>query len=570
MKTGSIFLRRQFNKGASAAVFALIINILLLISDSILSGYFFSEDAVAGIAAITPIFSVVTFIAILLSEGVEMLYPYEMGKMAPEKASNYFNTSFWACLGAGLLILIITTVGKNPYFDSLELTGDVRFYADEYLSLIKWTYTILPVWTLLSFVVLMDGDNTLYNCATAFLFFANIFFSIILAKNYGIKGVAIGTLIADSGTLIIFCLHFLKKNTLVKINLHFNFQELLHISRFGIIDAANYLYGALLGYFVNWYIVEKMGQGYLATHNVVTAVIDLSILFDGIGDGIFRFIGTYRGEGNYPAMKDTMNHSYKLGIFASIIVSAITFLIAPYSPEFFSIESPVYKEATIFAVRVVSVSMTARCFESIIMSYYVTIEKIWLSFILTTIMYFIGFIIGFMIFLPLSPANGLWYSISAGPFIGFAAGMLLTRIILKKDKFPYILDVDNPDIRNFGLVLSDDAIITLRNEAGAVLAEKKTDTKTANFILLMIEECFMLIREKNPGKKITAELSLFLEDEIRLIFRDDGVIFDMTDTDDRITSFRSYIVSNLMKHQHDKVYQITTEYNRNMFTFSRL
>ena len=56
-----------------------------------------------------------------------------------------------------------------------------------------------------------------------------------------------------------------------------------------------------------------------------------------------------------------------------------------------------------------------------------------------------------------------------------------------------------------------------------------------------------------------------LEEKIKIIFRDDGIIFNMTDTDSEISSFRSFVVSSLMEHYSDKANLTTTSYDRNVF-----
>ena len=87
--------------------------------------------------------------------------------------------------------------------------------------------------------------------------------------------------------------------------------------------------------------------------------------------------------------------------------------------------------------------------------------------------------------------------------------------------------------------------------------------------MLLTEELEMLILEKNPGKKILSECTLMIRDDIQLIFRDNGVLFDITDEDSSITSLRSYLVANLMVRQRRKNHLVTTSYNRNAFRFEK-
>ena len=81
----------------------------------------------------------------------------------------------------------------------------------------------------------------------------------------------------------------------------------------------------------------------------------------------------------------------------------------------------------------------------------------------------------------------------------------------------------------------------------------------------------MLVMNRNKASKkvVDAECTIITQsDGIRLVFRNTGEIFDITDVDSKVDSFRQYFVSNLMFNQEEKLYMTTTGYNRNEFFFS--
>ena len=88
---------------------------------------------------------------------------------------------------------------------------------------------------------------------------------------------------------------------------------------------------------------------------------------------------------------------------------------------------------------------------------------------------------------------------------------------------------------------------------------------------VITEDILMLISDKNSesGKPLYAECTIISEDDgVRVILRDSGKIFDITDTDGDVDSFRQYIVSNLMDNHEAKLYMTTTGYNRNELFFA--
>ena len=75
----------------------------------------------------------------------------------------------------------------------------------------------------------------------------------------------------------------------------------------------------------------------------------------------------------------------------------------------------------------------------------------------------------------------------------------------------------------------------------------------------------MVVHDRNPGKCIKAEVSVDLNGGLMLVLRDDGVIFNITDADARVSSLRGYLVSNLMTVIPSRRNLTTTGFNRNVF-----
>ena len=86
-------------------------------------------------------------------------------------------------------------------------------------------------------------------------------------------------------------------------------------------------------------------------------------------------------------------------------------------------------------------------------------------------------------------------------------------------------------------------------------------------IKLLIEELFMLIREKNGGKAVLAECALLLRPEgIQIITRDEGGLFDIAEEDVTVTSIAAFAVSGYMEKMGlNKRYLTTMSFNRSSF-----
>lgn len=108
----------------------------------------------------------------------------------------------------------------------------------------------------------------------------------------------------------------------------------------------------------------------------------------------------------------------------------------------------------------------------------------------------------------------------------------------------------------------------LRDSVAAYLAKNNVSSASVNRIMFLIEETCMEIYENNKQRKVSLEFSIMIGSEIQMIIRDDGGLRDITDSDVRITSFRTYVLSQLMARTSDKQNLVTTGYNRNVFRFN--
>ena len=97
------------------------------------------------------------------------------------------------------------------------------------------------------------------------------------------------------------------------------------------------------------------------------------------------------------------------------------------------------------------------------------------------------------------------------------------------------------------------------------LNERGVDVRRATKAALLVEEALMVVHDRNAGRNIKSEVTVDLNDGLAIVLRDDGEIFDITDADARISSLRSYLVSNLMTALPNRRNLTTTGFNRNVF-----
>ena len=109
----------------------------------------------------------------------------------------------------------------------------------------------------------------------------------------------------------------------------------------------------------------------------------------------------------------------------------------------------------------------------------------------------------------------------------------------------------------------------VRDEVGELLTEKGISSRIVNRVMLYIEETGMLTFDKNKSGRVSLECSVLIGDKIQVILCDDGVIYDMTDPDNPVESFRGYMVAQMMLRMAQKRNLKAMGCNRNSFAFEK-
>ena len=106
-------IRKKYFSMLISASFTSIINVLLIIADSIICGQMLSDTAVAAIDLITPLYTFCMFIAMLLSLGIPILYSRAMGRSQKDEADLVFGTGLTVTIIGGILIFFFLTVFRD-------------------------------------------------------------------------------------------------------------------------------------------------------------------------------------------------------------------------------------------------------------------------------------------------------------------------------------------------------------------------------------------------------------------------------------------------------------------------
>ena len=545
---------------------------LMLLCDSIIAGFFIGESGVAGINAITPVTAVVTFFGDLGSTGVGIVFTREVGAMRKRRADEIFGQGLIISIGLGLISALLIFVFQSAYFSVSGITGETLNQATEYYRLVPINAFLTIVIFCLEQMVYSDGDELCNNICYAFQIGGNIICSVILTKFFGMTGIILGSVIGNSLGILTCLWHFFRKNNTLHFVWHLSIKDFLLTSRYSIVDSSVYICWGIMDYVMIGFVSRSYGDPGLIALAVVVSLIEFGVVLDGVGMAMQPLVGTYYGEKNHRLIKRVT----RAGIKAAIIEgAAATLLIMAFAKQFcglFGVEEGESLAMAMTAIRIVCLGFVFCSLVSLTTSYYMLIDRIGMATCFACfqngLLYILLPILGSVIF----GINGMWAGFVAAPILTLVCAMLFVYLRFGKDNFPFLLNDMDSEIVVLDDSLSPESASALSVQVADCLISHQYPKETANRAGLFAEEIGLTVLDINKQSKdpILVELSLFFEnDQVLIVERDSGVLFDLTDPDAPVKGLSGFLLSGLMETHKDKAYLVTTGYNRNMIRFAK-
>lgn len=563
------FLKRKYNELAVCSFLCWVVTLAGGLSHSIFAGIFMSEDAVAAVGLVNPVFSVIFFLSAFLSAGGNALYSQYAGEFDTEKCKRVAGSCLVYSFICGIVVLAVMIVAEDMYFSFYAAAPEIEAMAREYYKVFFILAVLYPLYYSVYYLVIADGDSGLLVLVEIVNAAANVLLSLIFIQKMGIKGLAIGTVVSTLLSFGVLLLHFAKKTNGLHFKLCLNKDYFLKMLSIGSSTSLTYLYLAVVGIVINKEIIVMFGTYYLPAYTVINTIIEFEGCFtSGIG-GASAFISISYGEKNPVGQKKACDYAAKTTIALGVAMCVIIQLLATTLPEFYGISDPAVFADAVYASRILGVSYLVASVVTALSSYYAKVDQVFLGNVIVAINNVIAPLACSMVLDRIFGFKGLIWGFFLPPVFALLFCFIYIAAKYGIREFPYLLVKSSSIIFNHELKLVPEEIAELLRLTQEELRSCNVDDETANRVLLVLEDTFMLVRDKN-NKQVLADSTLLInDDQVQLITRDSGMIFDITDTDAKIGSLREYVVARLMTLGQENIYLTTTSFNRNSYVWKR-
>ena len=564
------FGERKFRSMLFIATVSVFAQFATLLIDKILTGWLLGERALAVISLFSPFFSFVFFASTCISVGCAVCFSIYIGEMRKKKASSFMGLGLSLSLIVGCVLCAALWASSDWVVDKLVLNAELQPLAHDFVKFLPLLVFVIPVYTVWQEMVYVDGERLFSLLGYFTLFAGNAVFSIIFCARMGFSGIVLGTVISLILSMLVLLPHFFRKNCSLRLNFHFRWAYTFKVLRYSAVESSEFLFLTLLFFIMNRFFSVHYGSDSLVVLSVVLDMIELSIVFGGVWQATEPVLNVYRAEKNGKGVRDMMHFVNVTLLKESLIVFFFFFVLAPWFVGLFHIQTQAIFDEAVNAVRCVSFGMFGLAFVKVYACYYLH-EKPFFSIFLISLIFFI---VPVALLLPAHSIGGMkvvWLSIVFSSYISLVVGLVAFGSLFGLKRFPLLLT--HEEIRKFfvkSIELKDENIVALRDRADEVCRKMKVCDSSRYKILLLVEELGMLCASLNAPRKVIAEFSFCVdEDDVIVFYKDNGIIIDMTDLEQKLSDLRSYVVSSFMANHNDKLYVLTVSFNRHAFKFPR-
>lgn len=549
------------------ASLAAAMSYIILLTDDILVGQLINEQAVGGVNLVMPFKTFMIFLSILISCGATSCMVIEIARFDKRRTDCYFYSGIYLSVAAGILLCAAALGLGDVYFGYLDADSVSYFYAKEYFKYFALFVLFYPLFSFLQLSVYTDGDEALYILSAAAQIVGNIVFSLILCKYMGIGGISLGTALGVVLGMLVLLQHFRQRKNSLHLSRGTSLSMLKAIAENGITAASPLLFVSIFTQLFNHFFTIRFGEDMLPVLAVAANAQEITTLFEGFGLALAPFATMYAGEYNTKQLRKILSRSLGSSLSFCAAVGVLVIILARPFVRQFGVIGGIHFEKAVLAVRLIPIGFLASAYLQLLFSYHTSAGSLKYGMYISALK---GLAAPGILVFPLAAfgsSDAVWYGMAFAPLLACLLTVLPVKVILGPLASPFLLKWDHvPYVYFYELDKLDEAgILRLRDEVDRVL-ERHSVCSTARYhSTLLIEEIFMLVLEKNEGKELSAEFTLKLDGDVFLVFKDSGKLFDVTDTDMTVSSFRAFALSRLMEYHDSRINMTTLCCNRNAF-----
>jgi putative MATE family efflux protein len=326
------------------SIIAMVLTSLITIVDGYFIGNYIGKEGIAAVNLGLPILYVYLGVGIMISVGGIAIAGMEFGAGNIKKSNNVFNQTVMTTMLVSVVLSLLVLVLFKPIMDVINMDVRVATCFENYYYIMIIAYPMMIINATLGMFIRGEGKPQLFMLINILTVLSNILLDYLFIRwfGYGIKGIAIASLISLLIGFTSMVIFFLKRSTVYKFH-RFKFEK--DVLRSTILNGSSEFIGqmsmSLSMFAYNWVIMRTVGVSGVAAFTIVGYVAYIfGMVIIGFGQGASPLISFSYGAKEIELSK-TIRKRTNLFVFCSGLAVMIILSIVSewYSNVFISNES---------------------------------------------------------------------------------------------------------------------------------------------------------------------------------------------------------------------------------------
>lgn len=341
---------KRFLKYIIPSILSMWVYALYTMVDGFFVSNFCGEVEFSAINISMPIVTSFFALGILFSIGTQALVGFNLGQKNIKTANEVFTTGIVSILFVGILYTILISIFLRDIIGFLGSTSETHDYVYEYLRTVVPFGVFFMTTYQLEVLVKVDGFPIISAVSVLVAALTNLLLDYVFIAQFdwGLRGAALGTGIAQVVSTALMTAHFLKRRGNIAFSKSINFKNLKKTLPLGGGDA---LAEIAIGYTVllfNTTLQKYMGKEGVIIYTVISYVsIFATVTMTGIAQGLAPLFSYENGRNDMGKIKRLI----KLGFLSVVLIGTVfIFVLQLFSSEivgfFLNENSELFNSAT--------------------------------------------------------------------------------------------------------------------------------------------------------------------------------------------------------------------------------
>ena len=251
-------------------------------------------------------------------------------------------------------------ISRDAILSCIAPPGGIERYAREYYDIMLLYFLLNLLMYVLAATLVADGGEKLAAVANVTSVALNVALSILFVGPWGIRGIAIATVLSRLVFLLLVSIHFFGKKNTLRLCRHWKWADGVAIVKNGVVLASTYALEALTIFAIHLFAVLRFDNDTRILLVMLEKFLGILAMFLGMALGAQPLIGTLNGEKNKKVLRYLIKVVCHDLTAVSLALTLLTFAFAPFLVRAFGIGDAALLGQGTVALRIVCATLVSQ------------------------------------------------------------------------------------------------------------------------------------------------------------------------------------------------------------------